>query len=193
MAVALSQFSRIAPFLMKLLSAVARLLPLRRRSGFERFLGRILGSFAEGFRSIATVPRFASSVFFSALVWAPVVLSYWIVARGFGPPMSTLGIADMVVLMSASVVGSLAQLPGVGGGPQLVTMFSLTKFFGMPLEIATTAAILLWAISYMAVLLLGLPLAAHEGLNWHRLRALAKAGELTDANGDASDLARGEP
>ena len=181
MAIALAQFPRIAPLLMKLMPAIARLLPLRRRSGFEAFMGKILASFAEGFRSISTVPRFAASMAYSVLVWAPVVLTYGVVAWGFGPPMSTLGLRDLVVLLSASVVGSLAQLPGVGGGPQLVTLFSLTQFFGIPLEVATTAAILLWAICYMSVLIPGLPLAAHEGLNWRRLRALVKAGEQNGA------------
>jgi glycosyltransferase 2 family protein len=193
MAVALSQFPRIAPFLVKLLSAVARLLPLRRRSGFETFMGKILASFAQGFRSIATVPRFAASMAYSALVWAPVVLAYWVVAWGFGPPMSALGLRDLVVLLSASVVGSLAQLPGVGGGPQLVTLFSLTQFFGIPLEVATTAAILLWAICYMAVLIPGLPLAAHEGLNWRRLRALVKAAEPNGTPEGSSNLAPNGP
>jgi uncharacterized membrane protein YbhN (UPF0104 family) len=193
MVIALSQFPRIAPLLRKLFPAIARLLPLRRRSGFETFMVKILGSFAEGFRSIATVPRFAASMGYSMLVWVPVVLTYEVIAWGFGPPMSTLGLPAMVVLLSASVVGSLAQLPGVGGGPQLVTLFSLTQFFGIPLEIATTAAILLWAICYMAVLIPGLPLAAHEGLNWRRLRALIKAGEPNGVTEERANLAANEP
>lgn len=193
MALALSQFPRIAPLLRKLFPFLARLLPLRRRSGFETFMGKILGSFAEGFQSIATVPRFAASMAYSVLVWVPVVLAYEVASWGFGPPMSALGLRDLVILLSASVVGSIAQLPGVGGGPQLVTLFSLTQFFGIPLEAATTAAILLWAICYMAVLIPGLPLAAHEGLNWRRLRALAKAGEPNVAPEESPNLAPNGP
>ena len=193
MAIALSQFPRLAPYLRRLLPAIARLLPLRRRSGFEAFVAKILESFAEGFRSISTGPLFAKSIAYSVLVWAPVVLAYWVVAWGFGPPMSMLGLRDIVVLLSASAVGSLAQIPGVGGGPQLVTIFALTQFFGIPLEVATTAAILLWAISYMAVLIPGLPLAAHEGLNWRRLRALVKAGESSAVSEESSSVAVNEP
>ena len=78
--------------------------------------------------------------------------------------------------MAVTITGSLVQIPGVGGGPQIATVLVLTQLFGIPLEIASTASILLWVLCFMIVLIPGLPLAVREGLTWQRLRTLAKTG-----------------
>ena len=77
--------------------------------------------------------------------------------------------------MVISLMGSLLLIPGIGGGTQVATFVALTELFGMPLEVASSVAILLWVLTYMVVLLPGLPLIAREGLTWQRLRGMAQA------------------
>jgi uncharacterized protein (TIRG00374 family) len=151
-------------------------LPKRHRSEFQRILGRVLDNFTATLVSIESVNSFVVCAAFSVLVWIAVILAYWAVTRAFGWPMNSLGLGGLMVLMGAAITGSLAQIPGVGGGTQLATGLVLTKLFGIPLEVASTAAILLWVLSFMIVLIPGLPLAAREGLSWQRLRYLAKNG-----------------
>jgi uncharacterized membrane protein YbhN (UPF0104 family) len=154
----------------------ARALPERYRSGFQKMLRRVLENFTATLASIESISSLVVCSVFSVLVWIPVILTYWTVTRAFGWPLSSLGLGGVVLLMAASITGSLAQLPAVGGGTQLATVLVLTKLFGIPLEIASTAAILLWVLGFMIVLIPGLPLAAREGLSWQRLRYMVKTG-----------------
>lgn len=170
----LAQLRSNAQVLINLLRWFARALPLRYRSGFQRTLEQLLGSFAAGLASIGSASSFAVCAAFSVLVWIPVMLTYWVVAQAFGWPMSSLGPGAVVLLVAITVTGSLIQIPGIGGGYQIATVLVLTQLFGIPLEIASTAAILLWIICFMMVLIPGLPLAAREGLSWQRLRSLVK-------------------
>jgi hypothetical protein len=44
--------------------------------------------------------------------------------------------------------------------------------YRLPLEVATSVAILIWIITFVGIVPFGLLLACHEGLNWRRLRRL---------------------
>ncbi len=87
--------------------------------------------------------------------------------------MSHLDLGAVVLVLIAGATGSLAQLPAVGGGMQVVTVLVLTELFDIPLDVAASAALLLWAWTFMLVLIPGIPLAAREGLGWKGLRSLA--------------------
>ncbi|MBI4464641.1 MAG: flippase-like domain-containing protein [Acidobacteria bacterium] len=154
-----------------LLDWVLRPLPKR----YRKTLHRHLENFSEGLASLEKLSRLAGCAGTSLLVWMAVLLAYWSALQAFGAPLSQLHLAAVVLVMGASAVGSLAQLPGIGGGTQLATALTLTQLFDIPLALATSAAVWLWILSFLLVLIPGLPLAAHEGLNWQRLRRLAKA------------------
>ncbi len=138
-------------------------------------LGKMLGSFSGGLASIESVSSFLAAAGYSLLVWVPVVLTYWSVTRAFGWPMTRLDLGSVLLLLAIAVFGSLLLLPGIGGGTQLAIVVALTELFGIPLEVASSVAILLWVLTYMMVLVPGLPLAAREGLTWQRLRSMAQA------------------
>jgi hypothetical protein len=82
----------------------------------------------------------------------------------------------MVLVMVASVTGSIAYLPAVGGGTQVATTFTLAKVLGIPLPMATSMALTVWTMTYLLVLIPGLPLAASQGLTWGRFRNLLRTG-----------------
>jgi len=73
------------------------------------------------------------------------------------------------VLMASSMLGSLVQLPGVGGGSQLATISALQHIFRATPELAASCGILLWLVTFMAVIPLGLFLAHHERLSIRKL------------------------
>jgi hypothetical protein len=79
-----------------------------------------------------------------------------------------------VLLMSASVAGGVLQLPVVGGGSQLLTISVLLDVFHIrpdSPELATSCGILLWAVTFMSVVPLGLALSRHEHLSLRKLEA----------------------
>ena len=153
-----------------LLLRCAWMLPERHRERLEK----MLMNFSGGLASIESVPGFLAAAGYSLLVWAPVVLTYWSVTRAFGWPMTRLDLGAVLLLLAITVVGSLLLIPGVGGGTQVATVVALTELFGIPLEVATSVAIVLWLLTYMIVLVPGLPLAAREGLTWQRLRSMTE-------------------
>jgi glycosyltransferase 2 family protein len=166
----------------------ARLLPLRYREPFQRGLTGVLDNFAGGLSSVASLRQFAKCTALSICVWIPVILAYRATMYAFGPPMTGLTMGAIVLLLAVMAAGSMIQLPAVGGTPQVAVILVLTRLFGIPLEIASTAAILLWVISFLTVLIVGVPLAAREGLNWQRLRSMTSADTSAgwnDPNGSA--------
>ena len=55
---------------------------------------------------------------------------------------------------------------------QIATVLVLTEFFGVGLEAATGIALVLWIISFVLIVPLGLGLAFHEGIKWRSLKDL---------------------
>jgi len=163
-----------AKALLNLLLFLAQVLPERYRNWLRHILESLLTNFTAALACIASTYGFFLCTAFSVLVWVPVISAYWVVTHALGQPLSSLGVGSVVLLLGVTVAGSLVQIPGVGGGPQIASILVLTQLFGIPLAIASTAAILLWTVSFLIVLVPGLPLAAREGLNWQRLRHLVK-------------------
>jgi hypothetical protein len=55
---------------------------------------------------------------------------------------------------------------------QIAAVLGLTEIFGMPVELASSTAILVWFLTFLAVLPPALILLLHEGLSWAKLRHL---------------------
>jgi hypothetical protein len=53
---------------------------------------------------------------------------------------------------------------------QIVTVLMLTEFFGVTLEAASGIALVLWIITFVVIVPLGLVLAFREGIQWRNLR-----------------------
>ena len=170
--IAVSQFRRRQRFILMMLDRLSRPLPEKHRVR----LGRMAENFASGLAGVENVGSLLRCVGYSWLVWLSVAVAYWSVLQAMGEPVSRLDWTSVFLVMAAMIVGSVAQLPGVGGGPQVATALTLTQLFGVPLAMASSAALLLWALSFMMVLIPGLPLMAREGLTWQRLRRVAKEG-----------------
>ncbi|HWP84275.1 MAG TPA: lysylphosphatidylglycerol synthase transmembrane domain-containing protein [Terriglobia bacterium] len=152
----------------KAILALARPLPHRIREAIRNALEH----FAATLAVIRDARSFLECVSWSLLVWLSVLGTYWCVAQAFGGPLAVLHISALTLVMMASVTGSVAQLPAVGGGVQLATALVLTELFHIPLAQATAGSLMLWALCFLLVLIPGLPLAAREGLSWSRLRSL---------------------
>ena len=97
--------------------------------------------------------------------------------------MAELSLGQVMLVMAFSLVGSVVQLPAVGGGAQLASVLVYTKIFGVETEPATAAAVVLWLIGFAVVALAGVPFLIQEGLSLGKLRELAHE---KDSEGDAA-------
>ena len=132
--------------------------------------------FREGFNTIHSVSALVQLVVVSVVMWTVIGLTYWQVMLSYGEPVLNRP-QQVPLIMASSMVGSMIQLPGVGGGSQLATIFMLQKVLGVPRELAASCGILLWLITFMAIIPVGLILTQHERLSLRKLSDESHAEE----------------
>jgi uncharacterized protein (TIRG00374 family) len=104
-----------------------------------------------------------------ALAYHEVTIAYHHAAFGLSENPLDIPVPQILLLMGSSMVGSILQLPGVGGGSQLATIATLERIFDVPKELALSCGIMLWLVTFVAVVPLGLLLARREHLSLRRL------------------------
>ncbi len=127
-----------------------------------------LSSFEAGMESTRSSSFTLLLVTYSLLEWLVIVGCFYCVFRAF-PATAGLGFTDIVIVLGFVSFGSVVQIPGIGGGMQIVTVLVLTEFYGVGLEAASSVALILWLISFFLIVPIGLVLAFREGLKWHNL------------------------
>jgi len=135
-------------------------------------------SFSEGLKTIHDVSSAVQLVAISIFMWLLIAFSYYTITHAYPGELRSLTLAHQVVLMGSSMVGSMLQLPAVGGGSQLAAISMLHSGFGIEQELAVSCGMLIWAISFMSVIPTGLALARREHLS---IRAVAEAEEKAAA------------
>jgi len=136
--------------------------------------GRIILGLARGVETVRTWGDLALAAFYSAAHWFLVLLVYLWIAHAFGGRLTDLSLGDAMLVMAFSMVGSVVQFPGIGGGSQVATILVFTKVFGVELPLATATAIVLWLITFAAVSLVGAPILIHQGFSLGQLKEMAE-------------------
>jgi hypothetical protein len=132
------------------------------------------------------------AVAYTAAHWGLVTLAYLWIARAFASAFvqSDVNFPGAMLLLAVTLVGSVLQLPGVGGGAQVASFIALTTIFGVEQEPAAAIAIVLWLITFAASTLVGVPLLIHEGLSMGELRNLARDEAAAERAGKHVSLTR---
>ncbi len=107
----------------------------------------------------------------SVLMWSMIAVAYKEVIHAYHSEALEIPQSQVLLLMGSSMVGSIIQLPGVGGGSQLATIAALEHIFDVPRELAASSGIMLWLVTFVAVIPSGLLLAHRERLS---LRTLSR-------------------
>ena len=114
----------------------------------------------------------------SILMWWVIAVAYKEVTHAYGAPMATMSATKVLLLMGSSMLGSMVQLPGVGGGSQLATITALDHVFDIvPKELAVSCGIMLWLVTFVAVVPIGLLLAHRERLSLRKLSVESEQAE----------------
>jgi glycosyltransferase 2 family protein len=157
-------------------------------AAFERFLlarlrflkparfqkvARFLQSLVQGVESARSDAALVTILFYSIIEWMLIAACYWCLVQAFSR-VFTMTFVDVLVLMGFVSFGAIVQIPGIGGGVQVVAVLVLTEMFGIRLELATSFAMFVWILTFVAVVPIGLVLALKEGLDWRSLRRLGR-------------------
>ena len=151
-----------------------RLAPWLGAHNWKTRVARVLLGLARGVQTIRTWGDLALATLYSALHWILVLFVYLWVIHAFGGGVAEFKLGDAMLVMAFSLVGSIVQFPGIGGGSQLASILVFTKVFGVEPELATAVAIVIWLVTFAAVTVAGLPILLHQGLSLGKLKEMAK-------------------
>ena len=150
---------------------VERILPAK----LARAVAGFVETFAQGLAVMRQPGRLLVSLILSFPLWLSIGLGIWISSRAFHMTFSYLG---SFLVMTLLVVGVAVPTPGQVGGFQVAYKIAVTTFLGASDEAATAAAIVLWAISFVPVTLLGMVFMAREGLTLGRMKEMASQKQV---------------
>ena len=160
-----------------------------RRGGWRGRIATLVDGFSEGLQAIRSASDLFAAISYTAIHWAVVALVYFWVILSFGSSAGDLGFRGAMLVLAFTMVGSVVQLPTVGGGMQLSTFLVLSVIFGVEKEPAAAIAIMIWIITFAAVTIVGLPLLIREGWSMGALRRLVREEEREEERGKHATLA----
>ncbi len=138
-------------------------------------------AFRDGLDSIATLSDFARSLALSLVMWGLITAAYLETCRAFvlSPELSAMTLARCMVLMAASMVGSVIQLPVLGWFTQIgVTTGVMQNVFNVQFEPALACGTMLLLVTFMCVIPVGLVWARVEHVS------LKKVSEQSEQLGE---------
>ncbi|MGD0365255.1 MAG: lysylphosphatidylglycerol synthase transmembrane domain-containing protein [Bryobacteraceae bacterium] len=132
---------------------------------------RLITAFVQGVESTKSQKAMLMVVWYTVVEWATITVTVYCVMRAFGGALH-FGWLDVLIFLGFLAFGAVVQIPGVGGGTQVVSVLVLTQLFRVPLEVSTSVALVLWFISFVVVVPVGVALTLHEGIRWRTLKQL---------------------
>jgi hypothetical protein len=147
------------------------------RTGWREKLAVLLEGFSDGLQGIRTGGDLMVLLGQTAIHWIGVILAYFWVFHALRGQLLTLSLSASTLVLAFTLVGSAAQLPGVGGGAQVASFLVLTVVLGIDKEPSAVGAIMVWLITFASCSLVGVPLLFAEGWSMGELRQMAKAEE----------------
>ncbi|MGC2400037.1 MAG: lysylphosphatidylglycerol synthase transmembrane domain-containing protein [Acidobacteriaceae bacterium] len=151
---------------------------------FGHAAGNKIRAFRDGLDSIATLREFFVAMALSLLMWAFVTTAYLQTCKSFilSPELSAMTLARCLVMMAASMAGSVITLPVLGWFTQIgITAGVMQKIFQVQSEPALACGTLLLIVTFMSVIPLG--------LIWARIDhvSLSKATEQSEKVGHEAE------
>lgn len=126
-------------------------------------------AFGEGMKSTREGTYAGFLIFYTLLLWGIITGSFYCVFQAF-PELTHLRFTDVLITLGFVAFGSVLQIPGVGGGIQIAAVVVFTELYRINLEAASGVALVLWALSFLVVVPLGLAMAFHEGVKWRNMK-----------------------
>jgi uncharacterized membrane protein YbhN (UPF0104 family) len=132
---------------------------------------RLVKSALEGLRAARSGGAIARLLAWSVVEWGIIYSSFHMMFRAF-PETAGLTPSQILAYIGFVAIGSVVQIPGLGGGFQVASVLVTTELFRIPPETATSLALLNWVTAVAGAVPFGAVLAVREGLRWRQLTHL---------------------
>lgn len=150
----------------------------------ESIATKIIG-FRDGLNALSSKRDFAIAVLLSLAMWGMIGSAYMQTAHAFAqtPELAGLTFSRTMLLMAASIGGSLLQLPIIGWFTQIaVTAAAMHEFYGAPIEAATACGALLLLVTFLCIIPTGLVYSRVEHVNLKKIATESEAaGHVPEA------------
>lgn len=153
----------------------------------ESIATKILG-FRDGLNALSSFRDFGVAALLSLAMWGLIGFAYMETAHAFvqSPELAGLSYSRTMLLMAASIGGSLLQLPIVGWFTQIaVTATAMHAFYGAPVEVATACGAMLLVVTFLCIIPTGLIYARVEHVSLKKVAEESAEEEQHEARADA--------
>jgi uncharacterized protein (TIRG00374 family) len=152
----------------------------RLTQGIERFLpgalaraaARFVETFAQGLAVMRQPGQLAAALVLSFPLWLSIAAGIWLTSRAFH---ITFPYSASFLVMTILVVGVAMPTPGAVGGFHAAYQIAVQTFLGASTDRAVGGAIVLHAISFLPVAIVGVLFMMSEGITLSGARKLAES------------------
>ncbi len=156
----------------------------------ENIATKIIG-FREGLNALSSKRDFGMAVLLSLAMWGMIGMAYVQTAHAFvqTPELAGLTFSRTMLLMAASIGGSVLQPPIIGWFTQIaVTATAMHEFYGAPVEAATACGAVLLLVTSLCIIPNGLVYSRIEQKKKKKIanesEAAGHASGISDTNAD---------
>jgi hypothetical protein len=152
----------------------------------ESIATKIIG-FRDGLNALSSARDFGVVTLLSLTMWMMIGFAYLETAHAFvhTPELAGVTFSRTMLLMAASIGGSLLQLPIIGWFTQIaITAAAMHTFFGAPLEAATACGALLLMVTFLCIIPAGLIYSRIEHVSLKKVAQESEAAGAAVVEGD---------
>jgi glycosyltransferase 2 family protein len=152
----------------------------------ESIATKIIG-FRDGLNALSSARDFGIVTLLSLTMWMMIGFAYLETAHAFvhTPELAGVTFSRTMLLMAASIGGSLLQLPIIGWFTQIaITAAAMHTFFGAPLEAATACGALLLMVTFLCIIPAGLIYSRVEHVSLKKVAQESEAAGAAVVEGD---------
>jgi hypothetical protein len=146
-------------------------------AGIAESIADKIEGFRDGLSGLKTFRELSVITLISLTMWGMIACAYVQTAHAFvqTPQLANVTFSGAMLLMAASIGGSLLQLPIIGWFTQIaVTAAAMHAFYGAPIEAATACGAMLLAVTFLCIIPAGLLCARLDHVS---LKKLAEESE----------------
>jgi hypothetical protein len=148
-------------------AVVRTLLGTLSKTAAEGVAAKIV-EFRDGLHSLASAGQLVQTLVLSLVTWGMIAGAYVETMHAFvqTPQLATIPFSRAMLLMGASIGGSLLQLPVIGWFTQIAILATAMRtFYGAPVESATACGALLLIVTMLSILPAGFLFAQVQRVN----------------------------
>jgi uncharacterized membrane protein YbhN (UPF0104 family) len=148
----------------------------------ESIATKIIG-FRDGLNTLSSKRDFGVVALISLAMWGMIGFAYVQTAHAFvqTPELAGLTFSRTMLLMAASIGGSLLQLPIIGWFTQIaVTATAMHAFYGAPIESATACGAMLLVVTFICIIPTGLIYSRIEHVSLKRVAEESEAAATVE-------------